>query len=170
MALAIDRKPWGTRSRLDCNLNLPDGIREALDSYTFDGKDKLINSALRKSIESESALKMARIIDTAIEIGTQYATEPVTIYRGIGNSKNIFDKLNNITLKNLKPSMKFNNRSLLSCSQSEKVARKFAEGNYGIMWVLKTNKGLPITSLSYYKKELEYLMKSDLNFKVVNKY
>jgi hypothetical protein len=150
--------------------NLPDGLKQALSSYTFDGKDRLINETMRETINSEAAKKLIRIIDTAIELGTENSTEKITVFRGITHTGSIKDKLKGLPMNQLKPGMIMENRSLLSFSESKSVAEDYADGPEGIIWVLKSDKGLPIVSISKYHVETERLFKSSSKFKILKKY
>jgi hypothetical protein len=121
--------------------------------------------------ESENAKKLVKVIDSAIEIGTKNTLNiEKKLFRGIKNAEMIKDILGKNTLLGLKPGMTFTNRSLSSFSLDEGIALDFAQNKKGVVWVTKTNKGLPIRSISNYPREDEYLLKSESKFRVINKY
>jgi hypothetical protein len=89
------------------------------------------------------------------------------LFRGIENADTIKDALNGVNFSDLEPGMTFKNRSLASFSTKESTALKFANSEKGVVFITKTNKGLPIVSLSRQISETERLLKSEYSFKVI---
>jgi hypothetical protein len=102
-------------------------------------------------------------------LGTKDLVERKTLFRGMGVSA--VDTKKRLSFSSLEPGMTFKNRFLLSFSEKEFVALRFIEDKPdGVIYHVKTNNGLPMSSLSKYKTEREYLLHSGLNFEVTKKY